>query len=147
MTDCSLLTWINQMTDRSVSQVALPAGTSNAAPSISDTSVTHQGTHPLLCKESSTEGSAGRVLPAFGVPLLSIYKGKGKGTISSPRARRARGNCNRTAANEASRSAPAGTVKHRRRLSCREREALTSPLPLPALDASLQPAKAPSIHT
>lgn len=47
------------MTDKSVSQVALPAGTSITAPSISASSVTHQGTRSLLCGVSPVPGSVG----------------------------------------------------------------------------------------
>lgn len=44
------------MTDKSVSQVALPAGTSITAPSIS---ASHQGTRSLLCGVSPVPGSVG----------------------------------------------------------------------------------------
>lgn len=47
------------MTDKSVSQVALPAGTSITAPSISASFVTHQGTRSLLCGVSPVLGSVG----------------------------------------------------------------------------------------
>lgn len=47
------------MTDKSVSQVALPAGTSITAPSISASPVTHQGTRTLLRGVSPVRGSVG----------------------------------------------------------------------------------------
>lgn len=47
------------MTDKSVSQVALPAGTSITAPSISASSVAHQGTRSLLCGVSPVQVPAG----------------------------------------------------------------------------------------
>lgn len=72
------------MTDKSISQVALPAGTSVTAPSISGSSVTHQGTRPPLCKASAVEGSVGRGACQFLEHLCpSFYGREGEGTISS----------------------------------------------------------------
>lgn len=72
------------MTDKSISQVALPAGASITAPSISASSVTHQGTCPLLYGVSPMVGISGqRCLPVFGAPCSSFYGREGEEAIAS----------------------------------------------------------------
>lgn len=72
------------MTDKSVSQVALPAGTSITAPSISASSVTHQGTRSLLCGVSPVPGSVGTGAYWFLEHLCSsLYVREGKEAFPS----------------------------------------------------------------
>jgi len=74
------------MTDKSISQVALPAGTSITAPSISASSVTYQGTCPLPCGVSLVGGSGGRGACQFLEHLCSsFYSRECEGTIASSR--------------------------------------------------------------
>lgn len=81
------------MTDKSVSQVALPAGASVTAPSISARSVIHQGTCPLLCGVSPVGGSVGRGAWQVLEHLCScLYGREGEGAIASSRG--SRGSCN-----------------------------------------------------